>query len=182
MTYPPPDDRLRHLLAQHINSRVTSWNLAFAIAGDLVHAPEVRAELDRIATAHSAGQPCGDRTCTPCAATDSRTAEGTPVAVAWTTSIQVSVLPEDNINRKFFTINVEYRGANRWAVARHGECLSIGETWEHEPTSSERDEAWLATHRFDLATALHLAKQTAPHLCVNGETAVDSYRRTQATT
>ncbi|WP_210637178.1 hypothetical protein [Streptomyces sp. GESEQ-13] len=66
MPYPPPDDRLRHLLAQRINCYVETWKLAFFIAGDLVDDPAVRAELDRIASLHAAGQPCGDRNCRAC--------------------------------------------------------------------------------------------------------------------
>ncbi|WP_314411412.1 hypothetical protein [Streptomyces sp. DSM 40484] len=66
MTYPPADDRLRHLLAQEINTRVATWELAFLIADDLVKSPEIRTELNRIAAAHTAGQPCGDRNCHGC--------------------------------------------------------------------------------------------------------------------
>jgi hypothetical protein len=66
MPYPPADDRLRHLLAQRINPHVASWKLAFFIAGALVDDPEIRAELDRIAAAHAAGEPCGDRHCRVC--------------------------------------------------------------------------------------------------------------------
>jgi hypothetical protein len=66
VTYPPPDDRLRHLLAQRINCHVDTWRLAFSIAGAIVDDREIRAELDRIAAAHTAGQPCGDRNCEHC--------------------------------------------------------------------------------------------------------------------
>ena len=65
-TYPPADDRLRHLLAQRINCHVDTWKLAFFIAGCIADDPEFRAELDRSATAHVAGQPCGDRNCRAC--------------------------------------------------------------------------------------------------------------------
>jgi hypothetical protein len=64
--YPPPDDRLRHLIAQEINTSVDTWKLAFRIAGDVVNSREIRAELDRIAAAHTAGEPCGDRNCRAC--------------------------------------------------------------------------------------------------------------------
>jgi hypothetical protein len=64
--YPPADDRLRHLLAQEINTRIDTWKLAFVIAGLIVDSPEVRAEVDRIGAAHAAGQPCGDRNCPRC--------------------------------------------------------------------------------------------------------------------
>ncbi|MFC8009116.1 hypothetical protein [Streptomyces cinereoruber] len=66
MTYPPADDRLRHLIAQQINPYVDTWTLAFFLADDIVTSPEIRAELDRIAAAHAEGQPCGDRQCRRC--------------------------------------------------------------------------------------------------------------------
>ncbi|MFD9564418.1 hypothetical protein [Streptomyces sp. NPDC059994] len=65
-TYPPVDDRLRHLLAQEINTSVDSWKLAFWIAGNIIKSPEIRAEFRRIETAHAAGEPCGDRHCDAC--------------------------------------------------------------------------------------------------------------------
>lgn len=64
--YPPADDRLKHLLAQEINLSVDTWKLAFWIADGIVKSPEIRAELERIAAAHSAGKPCGDRHCAKC--------------------------------------------------------------------------------------------------------------------
>ncbi|MFJ3839427.1 hypothetical protein ACIPY6_28525 [Streptomyces sp. NPDC090054] len=66
MTYPPTDDRLRHLLAQEINLSVDTWKLAFRIADGIVKDPAIRAELERVATIHSKGQPCGDRHCGRC--------------------------------------------------------------------------------------------------------------------
>ena len=66
MTYPPPDDRLRHLIAQEINPSVETWKLAFWLADGIVKSPEIRAELKRIAAAHQAGEPCGDRHCPGC--------------------------------------------------------------------------------------------------------------------
>ncbi|MCX4232082.1 hypothetical protein [Streptomyces ortus] len=64
--YPPVDDRLRHLLAQEINTRVDTWKLAFLIADDIVKSPEIRRELARIVSAHTLGKPCGDRNCQHC--------------------------------------------------------------------------------------------------------------------
>ncbi|MFD8805609.1 hypothetical protein [Streptomyces sp. NPDC059597] len=66
MSYPPPDDRLRHLLAQQINCHVDTWKLAFFIAGAIADNPEIRAEIDRIGAAHNTGQHCGDRNCQAC--------------------------------------------------------------------------------------------------------------------
>jgi hypothetical protein len=76
-SYPPADDRLRHILAQRINCYVATWKLAFFIAGDLVDAPSVRAELERIAASHAAREHCGDRNCRACF---TAAADGQPVA------------------------------------------------------------------------------------------------------
>lgn len=65
-SYPPRDDRLRHLIAQEINPHVASWKLAFFIADGIVTSRAVRSELKRIAEDHAAGQPCGDRNCEHC--------------------------------------------------------------------------------------------------------------------
>lgn len=65
-TYPPADDRLRHLIAQEINTSVDTWKLAFWIAGNIVRDPEIQAELTRISRAHADGQHCGDRNCFSC--------------------------------------------------------------------------------------------------------------------
>lgn len=64
--YPPRDNRLTHLIAQEINLHVDTWKLAFFIAQGVVASPEIRAELERIAAAHAAGEPCGDRNCEHC--------------------------------------------------------------------------------------------------------------------
>lgn len=66
MSYPPADDRLKHLLAQEINLSVNTWKLALWIADGIVKNPEIRTELERIAGAHHKGQPCGDRHCERC--------------------------------------------------------------------------------------------------------------------
>ncbi|MCM8555652.1 hypothetical protein [Streptomyces sp. STCH 565 A] len=66
MSYPPDDDRLRHLIAQEINTSVDTWKLAFWIAGNVVRNPQIQAELVRISRAHASGQHCGDRNCFSC--------------------------------------------------------------------------------------------------------------------
>ncbi|WP_329217411.1 hypothetical protein [Streptomyces microflavus] len=65
-TYPPANDRLRHLLAQEINTSVDTFELALWIADGIVKSPEIRAELERIANAHAANTPCGDQHCSHC--------------------------------------------------------------------------------------------------------------------
>lgn len=107
------------------------------------------------------------------------TQPATPEVLVEPTRYEVSVLPFDDINRPSFTITVEARGANRWAVCRHHQCLDLDGTWSWEALPSGRPDEWLATHRFDLDTALKLAREAAPRIRVNGHTALDAYRRTQ---
>jgi hypothetical protein len=103
-----------------------------------------------------------------------------PLATSRATRYEVSILPEDDINYSVFTITVQYRGNGRWAVQR-GEhsCLGADGTWVQGVQEYDRGEDWLFNHRFDLDTALHLARKAAPRISVNGHTALDAYRRTQ---
>lgn len=94
------------------------------------------------------------------------------------TRYEVSLLPADDINYHLYAINIEDRGADRWAVIRYGSCLAADGTWSYELRPSSREDDWLATHRFTLAEALRLAKAAAPRVIVNGITAVEAYRRT----
>lgn len=111
----------------------------------------------------------------------------TPEPTVRITSYAVSCLPEDHADAFHFTIKVEYRGHDRWTVTKSTRYLGADGKWSYgyswrdgtqEPQSDEdfrevregRD-AWLAAHRFDLETALDLAKQNAPLVKVNGWTA-----------
>lgn len=98
-------------------------------------------------------------------------------AYAIATRYTVNLLPETDINSHVFEITVEYRGNGRWAVLRHGQCLDQYGVWEYELRPSEREEDWIATHRFDLDTALRLAKEAAPGVMVNGLTAAGALAR-----
>jgi hypothetical protein len=100
----------------------------------------------------------------------------TPEAVARPTQYTVNCLAEDGIDSHVFAITVEYRGRDLWAVKRHGENLGADGTWDYESTPSNREDEWLATHRFDLDTALRLAKEAAPRVTVNGFTVADALR------
>jgi hypothetical protein len=93
------------------------------------------------------------------------------------TRYEVSCLPEDNINAHHFTILVEHRGGDRWAVKDGFYCLGTDGDWEYESIPSERTDEWLATHRFDLDTALRLAKEAAPEMTANGWTVADVLSR-----
>jgi hypothetical protein len=93
---------------------------------------------------------------------------------------EVSCLPEDDVNARHFTLKVEYRGEGRWAVTDGFGCLGADGAWTYEPSPSSREDDWLATHRFDLDTALKLAKEAAPHVTVNGWTVADALARAEA--
>jgi hypothetical protein len=98
-----------------------------------------------------------------------------PEPTVRTTRYEVSCLPPDMINADSFTIQVEFRDHDKWAVLlRNMWCLSSSGEWEWEPLPSEREDEWLAEHRFDLDTALRLAKERAPLITVNGHTVADA--------
>lgn len=99
-------------------------------------------------------------------------AHSVPPATVQPVSYLVSCLPEGE-DQHSFTIRVEYRGGGRWAVVQHRMCLGADGEWSWESIPSEREDEWLATHRFDLDTALELATQAAPLLTVNGFTITD---------
>lgn len=114
------------------------------------------------------------------AAADRRAAEEAafaPPAQVQATCYLVSCLPEGQEDRYLFALQVEYRGSSRWAVTRHGKCLNRDGTWDWESRPSEREDEWLAEHRFDLDTAMTLAKAAAPLVTVNGFTVADVLRR-----
>jgi hypothetical protein len=103
---------------------------------------------------------------------------GQPEALVQIATYEVSILPEGDINRPVFTITVENRGEDRWAVVRHRECMNAKGEWSWESVPSEREDEWLDEHRFNRMTALELAKWAAPRIVVNGHSAVDAYNRT----
>jgi hypothetical protein len=92
------------------------------------------------------------------------------------TRYAVSCVPEGDINASVFGLTVEYRGRSLWAVIRHGSCLNSAGQWSYESIPSEREDEWLADHRFDLDTAIKLAKEAAPLITVNGYTVADAMR------
>ena len=77
---------------------------------------------------------------------------------------EVTLLPKDYREGYLWTITVEYRGRDLWAVKRNGECLGKDGTWDWEsnPSSREDDPDWLPAHRFGLQEALELANEWAP--------------------
>ncbi|MBF6213735.1 hypothetical protein IU487_22215 [Nocardia puris] len=92
----------------------------------------------------------------------------------------VSCLPEDHPELAHFTVDVEYRGRGRWAVARYKRCYDADGREDWEPIPSERTDEWLDRHRHDLDAALDIARRVAPTLTVNGHTVADVLRGNDA--
>lgn len=89
----------------------------------------------------------------------------------------VNLLPDSDPHGHVFELTVEWRGNDQWAVLNGHWCLSADGDWDYERQPSERADDWIATHRFDLDTALRLAKEAAPDVTVNGRTAAQALAR-----
>jgi hypothetical protein len=97
-----------------------------------------------------------------------------PEAQVRVTQYEVSRLPLDDEAAHGYTITVEYRGRGKWGVLDGRYCLAADGSWEYEMRPSEREDDWLARHRFDLETALELAKTASADMTVNGRTVADA--------
>jgi hypothetical protein len=98
----------------------------------------------------------------------------TPTVTVEATAYTVSAVPETIQDWDLFAITVERTAPGRYAIRRRSRCLSTDLVWEWESIPSDRTDEWLATHRFDLDTALRLAKEAAPAVTVNGHTVADA--------
>lgn len=79
---------------------------------------------------------------------------------------KVDALPADMpATRDMFAVYVEARG-EQWAVKRNGSTLGTDGKWSYGAKDGEDREAWLAAHRFDLDTALDLAREAALRITV----------------
>lgn len=87
------------------------------------------------------------------------------------TTYTISALPLEHEDALLYEITVEWRSADRWAVCRPKRCLGADGQWDWESIPSEREDEWLATHRFDRDTALRMAREAAPNVRINGRTA-----------
>lgn len=96
------------------------------------------------------------------------------------TEVTVSALPEGNVNYDLYSVKVQWRGGDRYAVVRHGMALDAGGDWDYEPSPSNRDDYWIATHRFSYDEAYGLACEAAPAVTVNGLTVADALARAAA--
>lgn len=96
---------------------------------------------------------------------------GEPEVLVSITRYAVSVLPAGDINRKYFTLFVEL-GRDGWVVTDGHAFYAEDGTWQ--------PAQWLARQFADYDEALALAREIAPEMTVNGHTATEVYRRTQA--
>ena len=94
------------------------------------------------------------------------------------TEYQVSVFqesddPEGYLGLSSWSLTVAYRGRDLWAVTDRINCLSRSGSWDYEMRPSEREDGWLAEHRFPLEEALALAQAAAPSVSINGRSAAE---------
>lgn len=82
----------------------------------------------------------------------------------------VTHLPPDSVDATIWGVNVEWRGADQWAVTHLSGCLTADGEILLEPLPSSRTEEFKAATRFDLDTALALAEDYADQLVMNGRT------------
>ena len=101
-------------------------------------------------------------------------------------SYEVSIWPEDcsGMDSAVYCCSVVYSGYGNWTVRRgsassDAPVLGTDGQWHRERLPSERTKEELAAHRFDLETALKLAREMAPRVTVNGLTAVQALARHQ---
>lgn len=94
-----------------------------------------------------------------------------PLVWSESTTYTVCAVPETVRDWDMFAISVEKTAPDRWAVRRRKRCLNSDAEWEWESIPSERTDDFLARCRFDLDTALEMARRVAPTLRVNGITA-----------
>jgi hypothetical protein len=114
---------------------------------------------------------------TPNARAASPMASGTPEPTVRATVYAVSCLPADHRSARHFTVRVEERSPGLYSVSDGFSVLDKDGEWAFEPLPSEREAEWKARHRFDLETALALAKRVAPLMTVNGVTLADVLAR-----
>ncbi|MFD7541256.1 MULTISPECIES: hypothetical protein [unclassified Streptomyces] len=87
------------------------------------------------------------------------------------TGYVVSCVPEGHVNRWNYTLQIKYRGGDRWTVQHGPLYLAADGSWSRETDFGENDSTestWMAEHGFDHDTALRLAKEAAPRLSYGG--------------
>ncbi|MFI2081489.1 hypothetical protein ACH43Y_14215 [Streptomyces rubiginosohelvolus] len=98
---------------------------------------------------------------------------GLPDIDVTVTRIEVSLLPEGDINRKYYRLFVERTVRGTWTVHDGHGGYDIDGVWA---------PGLAVAHEFDDSEdAVALAKRLAPNVTVNGLTAADAYRRSHPT-
>jgi hypothetical protein len=87
--------------------------------------------------------------------------------------VTVSALPEDHEGHDVFSLKVSWRGGDRYAVMRRSHCLGADGLWDYERRPSNREDEWIATHRFAYDEAIYLARRECLNVRVNGRTVAD---------
>jgi hypothetical protein len=82
----------------------------------------------------------------------------TPEPTVRATRYLVTCVPEHRDPGGYRGVTIEYRGDDDTL------CLGTDGRWDRERQSTDRSEEWLASHRFDLATARRLAVEQAKDL------------------
>lgn len=87
---------------------------------------------------------------------------------------EITVLPAgaepDDADVHLWSVRVQWRGSDRYAVMRMGRCLGKDGEWDYENIPSERADEWKAEHRFPLDIALDKAREAVDLTIVNGKT------------
>lgn len=104
---------------------------------------------------------------------------GSPEAVIRIAKYAVSCLPRTHRSYWHFTVWVVERAPSEWEVRADGTVHDADGNPSWGPLPLEDREAWQARHRFDLDTAVEIAKQIAPTLTVNGVTVADILARAE---
>ncbi|MFE7965229.1 hypothetical protein ACFU0X_19725 [Streptomyces cellulosae] len=85
--------------------------------------------------------------------------------------LEVCALPADHEAYPAYVLRIRQL-AGGWAVIRPGDrCLGRDGTWSYGSQQGDRDDAWLADHRFGIAEAVERAQEAARLLTVRGCTA-----------
>lgn len=102
------------------------------------------------------------------------TTGGVVQPITQVTQYTIYALPLDLcLDAYHWSIKVEWRAEGKWAIKHMSQCLGDDGQWDWEPSPSNREDDWLAHHRFDEQTALRLAQQAVSDICINGQTPAD---------
>ncbi|MFJ8815449.1 hypothetical protein [Amycolatopsis thermoflava] len=113
-----------------------------------------------------------------------------PEPTVQATEYTACALPEDHPDYWAYSVRVRYHGDRQWAVGDMRGYFDVdgnksyGPVWRDgsdEPRTDEEwrefeavHDAWRAAHRFDLDTALAVAKRVAAARTVNGRSVADT--------